>query len=1542
MFRHVEQALSAWDERTAANASTRAADLLAAVEPLVTTTSTVADAEAALVHAWLEATSTPAYLTALGAAAPRLRWVDAALALVRRSNYTLETMLSQRVQHRGDQSLFEEFGRATPARWSYARVQARARAFAATFLGDAASRPPRVALVLDNCIDGACCDLACLLHDIFVTPLNVHSSRDEIVWIFDRLGITIAVADTEERLRRLLEVRQRTRVPFTLYGVQANRLVERGDATLLAQAAAARAPGEVDDLLAARARLGFDAVCTVMFTSGSTGRAKGVAFTPFNLVSKRFARAAALPRVGDGEVLLCYLPLFHTFGRYLEMLGMLFWRGTYVFAGNPSAETLLAGLQQVQPSGLISIPLRWVQIRERTLAAMAPAHTPEERLAAFRAVVGGRLCWGLSAAGYLEPKVFQHFQRHGVELCSGFGMTEATGGITMTPPGDYVSGSVGLPLPGIRLRFTEVGEMLISGPYVGRYLAEEGRDFELAPAPGLEPADDDAGWLPTGDVFRPLERGHLSIIDRVKDIYKNDRGQTVAPHRVESRFHAVPGIKRSFLVGDHRSYNVLLIVPDPEDPVLESAPDDFSRREYFHQIVATANEDLAPYERVVNFAVLDRDFALERGELTPKGSFQRKKIEENFAAVIATLYDRPWIEVSLDGIRVRLPRWFFRDIGVLENDVLVVRGGLFDRRRNMLLPLWRETDEPFVRVGDLDYRLSGDLVDLGLFARQPGLWMANPALIAFAPCKEGWDAGFGGVSPVALLPRGATSTTGVPAIEPRHIADSHLLEIDGSLQAALFADTATARAALDRLATELGPGDDRLGATIRRRIAALARHRDEGMRAYAYRLLLLDEPATDYNEVFPAFIASGLPFLNESTIAAIATARFEKRRLLALRQRLAGYRASLAWPADATARRQFEDVLRLLVRFVRHHPDYYKSVRAELTCWVLHHADTQLSRFAQERLDEMVHWFEEGIEAHTTALDIDLARGLVQFDDDIQASERERLLQLLAGSSFLRQSMHLTFDEHDFDLQHVGPGGIWISHVQPRGHMQHYRVSLNTRRGRHFDLLVILRADMDASAVVQTNYWMVSIGEYPHGERTLPRFGCVRSEWAAMSLEYVKDLNVAEKIRELAAVDSPGGRPADIASWRKLFVRAMATVFAAWRASESRIVPGTIDPANVVVPPRDFHEGAVLLSLAGWEAYDNALALFRPLVRNFYRKTLLLYPASAKLLQPEWLFDACVEALGPSAGLELLRQFADRAAPVGEFDAGFLDALATYLRTYPERYHPPLPLSNAIDRYRAWESANHGATSEARRQQVEELVTLYQLARFGEIARYHLYRHTYFAAACAATRAAFDTLLEAMRADPDRPATERVELSDLQASLADAADRAVFSRLVFPRATEPMHLEVLAFGDSEHRHITVRTQFVDNQGETYDLREPVEPEEIGQLYRLFFQERFPKIPSAQDRYFIATDAATRIIGGLCYRQESPTVVHLEAAVVNAAVTGRGLATALLEDFAARMASRGVQVLKTGFIMRRFCENRGFRLDHRWGGLVRFLTDPDAD
>jgi long-subunit acyl-CoA synthetase (AMP-forming) len=216
-------------------------------------------------------------------------------------------------------------------------------------------------------------------------------------------------------------------------------------------------------------RVRIDDLATVMYTSGTTGTPKGIQFSQRNLVFKRFARALAIPEIGENDVFLCYLPLFHTFGRFLEMLGCVFWGATYCFLRNPSAEGLLRGMQRHRPTVFISVPKKWMQLHEAITHHADPVHaTDEALLEATRKVTGGRLRWGISAAGYLDPDVFRFFHRQGVELMSGFGMTEATGGITMTPPGEYKESSLGPALPGIEVRLAEDGELCIRGPYVMR------------------------------------------------------------------------------------------------------------------------------------------------------------------------------------------------------------------------------------------------------------------------------------------------------------------------------------------------------------------------------------------------------------------------------------------------------------------------------------------------------------------------------------------------------------------------------------------------------------------------------------------------------------------------------------------------------------------------------------------------------------------------------------------------------------------------------------------------------------------------------------------------------------------------------------------------------------------------------------------------------------------------------------------------------------------------------------------------------------------
>jgi len=1486
-------------------------------------------------HQYLELTSRPDFLSSLKTDDSRKRWAESTFQIIKKSQYKLEDMFRFRAHNIGERILFREFGSVSGNRWNYSHVYDRIRAFASVFL-KAVDGTPKVALFLNNSLDGACCDLACLTYDILVTPLNIHFDEGDLKWILERLQINIVVSDNEDRIRKLIAIKNDSNASFKIISTSKNQFTIRDEVLHLDELTATLHQDTINTCLSNRPEFDLDDICTVMFTSGSTGRPKGVAFTHYNLITKRFARAAALPSVGKDEVLFCFLPLFHTFGRFFEMMGMIFWHGTYVFAGNPSADTLFAGLEKIQPTGLISIPLRWAQIREKASDRLLEAPS-EESETIFRSIVGKNLYWGLSAAGYLDPKAFKYFHQNGVKLSSGFGMTEATGGITMSPPDDYVVNSVGKSLPGMELSFTENNEMLIGGVYTARYLDPDGSDLQTLPATIL----DGKAYLPTGDLFKPLGNGHYTIVDRIKDIYKNNRGQTVAPRHVEQKFDSVPGIKRTFLVGDHRSYNVLLIVPDLDDPVLTGLQDEENKREYFHKIVSSANHDLAPYERVVNFTVLKRDFSVEKDELTAKQSYKRKNIEKNFEETIHSLYEHSYVELKSEDLIIRIPRWFYRDLGLLEDAIELQENGLFDRKRNLTLDLFQNSKNGLIRIGNLEYKVEGNIIDLGHFIRQPFLWFGNPSLIAYSPCKTGWDVPLKNISPYAMLPEENTPVSGFSPVDPAGISDSQLITANRQISSVLFAPIDEAKRTLEKISQELEySAQDRLALSMRRRLTALSRHSSESIRCQAYRVLLLVEPMPDYSVAFPAFVQSGLSFLNEESIREIARSSFEKRRLEALRRRLFTYRQQLIWPASEKVITQFKGVLRLLVNFVYFNREYYKPARAELASWILHRDEPRLAVYAQELFNEMVQWYESKLTEKTNSVPLETLEEKIVFDFGMQKENREKITQLLLNTTFLKQSVNLAFLDSSFDLDQIAHDGIWISRIQTREHHQLFRVSINTTSGKHYDLLVTVRNDMDAEAVMETNLWMMVIAGYPFGQAVLPQFGCTRPELASMSLEYVNELTVWDRIRQFANVHQPTSAVPDKLDWYNLFNRSISTFFRAWHNSGRHIVPGYLDPANVVVPDFDFQDGALILSLSGWVPYINTFSLFKPLYLSFYRKTTALYPQNANILEYRWMFEACCEGLGAEEGLKLLEEFRREIGVLGseEFDEIFIQELDSYINNSSDSYFVPLPLNNAIRRYNEWESLNPNTTADAKIDQIENLVSLYSIYKLKKTARYYLYRHTFFSTAIDEICVIFDELLHKINLHPDKPATKHVELSDLQAALVTEDNRHAFSRMVFPKVHSSNALSIYTFGERDHRHVIVQTQIIDNHKVSLSVREPVDAEEVGQLYRLFYQEHFPKRVSVQDKYLIVIDDNDHVIGGLCYQREEIDVVHLDGIVVTSPMTRRGIASLLLEDFIVRMASDGITAVKTGFMMREFCSKRGFKVDPQWGGLVRFLSD----
>jgi long-chain acyl-CoA synthetase len=261
----------------------------------------------------------------------------------------------------------------------------------------------------------------------------------------------------------------------------------------------------------------------------------------------------------------------------------------------------------------------------------------------IRAAVGGRIRFFVSGGAPLEPMIARFFYGAGVLILEGYGLTETSPVTNINTPDKFKIGTVGPPVPGTEIRIAEDGEILVRGPQVmkGYYKRPE----ETAQALTKD------GWFHTGDIGEIDADGFLRITDRKKDLIVTAGGKKVAPQPIENRLKTNPYVEQVVVIGDKRKFPAMLVVPamGPLQTWARSKGVSFTDasdllatpqvQTLFEQELLGSLDGLASYERPKKLALLEEEFTIENGTLTPSQKVKRKVVQERFRHVIDAFYE---------------------------------------------------------------------------------------------------------------------------------------------------------------------------------------------------------------------------------------------------------------------------------------------------------------------------------------------------------------------------------------------------------------------------------------------------------------------------------------------------------------------------------------------------------------------------------------------------------------------------------------------------------------------------------------------------------------------------------------------------------------------------------------------------------------------------------------------------------------------------------------------------------------------------------------
>jgi len=528
----------------------------------------------------------------------------------------------------------------------------------------------RIGLMSKTRYEWTLIDFAIWAAGAVTVPIYDTSSAEQVHWILSDSAAKGVFVETDEHLATLESVKGR------LDSLKHTWQIEAADKPAVDHLTAQGAELSDDDLHERRRSVKAGDLATIVYTSGTTGRPKGVELTHRNLLAEIRADIAAFPQLMEqGNSLLVFLPLAHVLARAIAVTAL----SARVTLGHTSdVKNLVADLGTFRPTFVVAVPRVFEKVynsakqkahgdgkgkifdaAEATAVAYSQAqdtggaglglkvkHALFDKLvfSKLRAALGGRCVAAVSGGAPLGVRLAHFFRGIGVPVFEGYGLTETSAAACVGTQDGFRVGTVGRPVAGTSVRIADDGEILLKGDVVfGGYF-----NNAEATAEALED-----GWFHTGDLGELDSDGFLKITGRKKEIIVTAGGKNVAPSGLEDTIKASPLVSQAMVVGDQRPFIGALITIDeeyfpswksqhgkPSGASVSDLADDAELRAEIQEAVDQANSAVSQAEAIKKFTILSKDFTEAGGEITPSLKLKRNIVNKNYANDIEALYKK--------------------------------------------------------------------------------------------------------------------------------------------------------------------------------------------------------------------------------------------------------------------------------------------------------------------------------------------------------------------------------------------------------------------------------------------------------------------------------------------------------------------------------------------------------------------------------------------------------------------------------------------------------------------------------------------------------------------------------------------------------------------------------------------------------------------------------------------------------------------------------------------------------------------------------------